>query len=138
MSYLPTCSQRGPLARKPEARIQKRKTANRTPLPYLWFLTGASGFLVFLHNAGAVARHELGAERIGILPADRPDPSRILHPGAHVQVALLDEDRLGPASRGRIPQAPLPWRKPSQSRFPKAAPARPRCRLRRLASARTG
>src|SRR5262249_33076105 len=79
-----------------KARGQNSEAEDREQNPASLPLVSGRGFRLpsFLHNAGAAARHELGAERIGILPADRPDPSRILHPGAHVQVALLDEDRV--------------------------------------------
>jgi len=77
------------------ARGQSSEAEDREQNPASLPLVSARGvrLLVFLHNAGGAARHELGAERIGILPASRPDPGRILHPGAHVQVALLDEGR---------------------------------------------
>jgi len=58
--------------------------------------------LVLLHDTGAALRLELGAKRVSVLAAVRADSSRILRRGAHMQVAILDDDRLIAAEQRRI------------------------------------
>lgn len=47
-----------------------------------------------LYDTGAPRRLKLGAEPICGVTAFHADPRRIPHVGSHMQVALLDKDRL--------------------------------------------